>query len=321
MRRPTNALSHHDFVQLSQTCKPHEIMVCYHSTFDFPAIFDQYIPELTEYWQRESPELKDFPSIVHLNDVVTYLGEGGAAPGMLLRYCQTSYFRFLFSNYSLDIKLSDGTTLRQLLGTDQVGEMKLSPTCMGASRKTFLFPDLGNSLGITISIATVDEQFIIAKRSEACKSLARDKGNWLCAVGTQIKRHQQRFLGEDGVPYPHLSAQEGLKDEMGQAIAATCGPLVCTGIVYRNDFQHCELLYQTESSLRGDDLIRMWKETEVPDRREFAEILCMDVRTPDQLLVHLSDLSNAWSPQHAAGAIHYLASKFPEAMSGFGLSF
>lgn len=286
-----------------------------------PGSFDPYLEELRAYWEQESPELKDFQSIIHVRSVKTQNlhAPNDSTPAILLDYDPTSYFQFLFSNYSLDIPLSDGTTLRQLLTDENLGTMnaKNPPESYWT---TFQFPRLGNSLGVTISVTTADQQFIAARRSDSCRSIARDKGNWLCAVGTQIKRHQERFLNNNGVPTPNLSAQEGLKDEMGEAIAATCETPVCTGIVYRNDFQHCELLFQTQSSLRGDDLIRMWKETEVPDRREFAEIQCIDVGTPDQLLAHLSDTSNTWSPQHAAGAIHYLASQFPEAMSGFGLS-
>jgi hypothetical protein len=106
---------------------------------------------------------------------------------------------------------------------------------------------------------------------------------------------------------------------MGEAISCDCGEIVCLGLVYREDFHHCELLYETTAQLSAEDLINTWKETKVPDRREFERLEAIDISTPEPLINHLSDQTNVWSPQHAAGALHSLAIRFPKAIASFGL--
>lgn len=306
MRRPLGELAHHRFVQLSRTCADHHVAVKYKASrrFVLPALIESYRHELDEYWRRESPDLKDFDSIICVTRV-------GSVPVLIrLTYQPTNYFSFLYSNYSLDVPLPGGVTLRQLYDDGKLG--CFSRTADHLPAEIYEFPSFGNSLGITISVVTADEQFIAAKRSETAKGIARDKGNWLCAVGTQIKRHQPRFLDEQGVPHPNISAREGLKDEMGEVIANSCTELRCVGLVYRDDFHHCELLYETTSTLEANDLVKAWRETPVPDRREFETIVGLDLRRPEIVLNHLADQQNRWSPQHAAGALHSLVRRFPE---------
>lgn len=315
---PTGALAHHQFCVLSQGLR-HKAEIAYDGEekdrFTLPKEFEPYLPRMREYWLGESPELRDFDSIVHLKQAVT-------VEGAIELWCvPTTYFQFLFSNYSLDVPILgehylEDHTLRDLYEAGKFGKFDWGP---GGRGMTYHFPQFGNSVGITITVTTDDEQMIVARRSQTAKGIARDKGNWLCAVGTQIKRHQPRFLDADGVPTPQLSASEGLKDEMGNEIAAGCSELVCRGLVYRDDFHHCELLYETCSALASDQLLKAWRDTHVPDRREFAEVTSVDISRPELFLTHLSDRQNPWSPQHAAGALHTLARRFPKAVAEAGL--
>lgn len=328
LRRPTGALSHHKFIQLSQTMRhPHTMQVDYrgHQPFALPERIQRYYEDLVEYWKWESPNLQDGQSIVCVSQAITW--DTGSSQEynrnkIALELLPTNYFSFLFSNYSLDVPLSDGTTLRKLYeegAFGMFGEKERGSYPRGSGFNHFQFPTFGNSLGITISVVTADNKLIIAKRSST-KGIARDKGKWLCAVGTQVKRHQVRFLSSASQePDPSISALQGLHDEMGEAISCDCGEIVCLGLVYREDFHHCELLYETTAQLSAEDLINTWKETKVPDRREFERLEAIDISTPEPLINHLSDQTNVWSPQHAAGALHSLAIRFPKAIASFGL--
>lgn len=327
MRRPTGILAHHNFIQLSHQCGGHLVDVQYDNKnpFVLPAAIRHYEEELKAYWLEESPGLKDFESIVCVFQVATWqrVGSGIETGKLLIEMCPTTYFSFLFSNYSLDIPLSDGNTLRKMYERGDFGLFRQEPRGAyprGPGIDHFNFPDFGNSLGITVSVVTADSQVIIAKRSESA-AIATDKGNWLCAVGTQVKRHQDRFLDPfTRLPNPRTSAAQGLRDEMGEEICNTCTLLVPLGLVYREDYHHCEILYETVSRLRADELIKRWQETEVPDKREIERIEAINLsESPDALLLHLGDRNNKWSPQHAAGAFHSAARRFPEEMKGFGL--
>ncbi len=329
LRRPTGALSHHNFIQLSRTmCRPHEVQVDYRAdqSFALPENIQRYYEDLVEYWKWESPNLQDGQSIVHVSQAITWdprSPQPHQKNKIALELLPTNYFSFLFSNYSLDISLSDGETLRKLYEKGTFGmfkERERGSYPRGVGFDHFQFPTFGNSLGITISVVTADNKLIVAKRSSTAKGIARDKGNWLCAVGTQVKRHQVRFLSPvSQEPDPSFSALQGLRDEMGEAISENCGVIVCLGLVYREDFHHCELLYETTAQLSAEDLIETWRETNVPDRREFERLEAIDISKPEPLINHLSDQTNVWSPQHAAGALHSLASRFPEVVLKFEL--
>lgn len=326
MRRPLGALSHHNFVQLSQTCNNYAVSFTYNAeqSFRLSEEIKRHQPEIERYWRQESPELRDFESIVCVQKAVTqssHTPQSISDPGwgqISLTCCHTTYFQFLFSNYSLDIPLHDRTTLREKYETGIFRKLKKDEIFGEAKTEVFEFPSFGNSLGITVSIVTDDKQLIVAKRSNNAR-VARDKGNWLCAVGTQVKRHQPRFLNHGGVPLPDISAWEGLRDEMGILIANNCHALRCLGLVYREDFHHCELIYEVMNNLTAARLLEAWRETEIPDRQEFERIEAIDISRPEPLLEHLSDQSNKWSPQHAAGALHSLALRFPNELKSSGL--
>lgn len=325
MRRPTGILAHHNFIQLSQRCGWHNVYVDYRKDgpFTLPEAIQPYKEELMAYWLKESSGLKDFESIVSVSRAAAWQRGGiGVDAGQISILLQpTTYFSFLFSNYSLDVPLSNGETLRKMYDRGEFGMFQEEPAhARGGGCSQFCFPKFGNSLGITISVVTADSQLIIAKRSES-SDIARDKGNWLCAVGTQVKRHQDRFLNPSTKqPCPLTSAQQGLHDEMGMEIRDSCAPLLCLGLVYRDDFHHCEILYEAVSRLRADALINLWQKTEVPDKREIERIEAIDLsESPEALVAHLGDQSNRWSPQHAAGAFHSAARRFPEELRGFGL--
>jgi hypothetical protein len=256
-------------------------------------------PFLEQYWKRESSELRNIGSIVSLQCAEVWLN-ASSVPTITLSCRPTDYFEFLFSNYSLDITLPTGKTLREM-----VGDLGIH----APNGSMYAFPRMGNSVGITISIITADNCIVIAKRSEKAPGLARDKGNFTCAVGTQIKRHQSRFLGDNGYPYPELSVREGLRDEMGVAIADSCPTIQCIGFVFRNDFQHTELLYETTSSMAWEQLRDTWKLNAPPHKQEFQFIDCLRIDTPTPLIDHLE--RNTWSPQAAAGAYHSLLRRHP----------
>lgn len=312
MLRPTGRLAHHQFVVLSKGIGQ-AITWLYNKEipFELPPQFAEHSGFLREYWTAESPNLTDGDSIVHLDQV-------RVEKHRMRLHCQpTRYFDFLFSNYSLDVPLLAGKTLREL--NKNINLLGLMPDFIDTEWYALKLAPLGNSLGITVSIVTIDGYLIVARRSREATSLARDKGNWLCAVGTQIKRHQPRFLNEIGEPSPWISAREGVRDEMGKVISASCSEISCLGLVYRYDFHHCELLYEAASCLEAEELVKIWRSTEVPDKREFEEIRGVDISNPNVLLDHLSDPGQAWSPQHAAGALHSLARRFPEAVRKAGL--
>lgn len=326
MRRLNNGLVHHNFAQLSQACRGHRVEIQYESEkpFVLPEKIRQYEEELKVYWLNESPGLRDYESIVCVFQAATWQrsGPGIEVGKILLQMCPTTYFSFLFSNYSLDVPLSDGNTLRNMYDNGDFGLFRQEPRGAfprGVGVEHFNFPKFGNSLGITVSVVSADSKLIIAKRSGS-SAVARDKGNWLCAVGTQVKRHHSRFLNPiTNQPCPFTSAEQGLRDEMGEAVSKSCDAPLCLGIVYREDCQHCELLYEVVSQLPAQELIDLWQKTEVPDKREIERIEAIDLKSPEALVAHLCDQSNRWSPQHAAGAFHSAARRFPEELRGFGL--
>lgn len=124
----------------------------------------------------------------------------------------------------------------------------------------------------------------------------------------------------NGIPNPFTSAREALRDEMGPEIAHQCSLLVCTGLVYREDFHHCEIVYTTRCQYAAAEAIAAWKETAVPDRREFEIVTALDLsEAGERVLAHLTDPANAWAPQHAAAALLTVAQTAPDAIRAAGL--
>lgn len=311
MQTATGVLSKYNLIQLSCGVTPHTIEFPYDDRpFTLGEPFRQFTDHLQTYWGHESPGLKDFQSIVSLQIFESLRGLDNNAAKLSLACRPTSYFQFLLSNYSLDVPLPGDTTLRAILAKDtellpaQTGTI----TTNSKIAKSFIFPYMGNSVGITICVITADNRIVIAKRKSKSDTLARDKGNYLCAVGTQIKRHQPRFLDSHGYPSPEISARQGLHDEMGPVISESCATIECLGAVYRTDYQHTELLFETTSSLRWGEIRTVWNNTGIPDKREFESISCLDLDNVNMTIGHLRDCS--WSPQHAAGVYHSLLRRF-----------
>lgn len=304
MRLLTGVLSQYNITQLSLGVRPHETILKYEDRpFYLKEPFTEYKTFLERHWKQESPNLRNMGSIVSLQCAELTHNE----KAILTIHCRpTDYFEFLLSNYSLDITLPNQKSLRTL-----VTDLGVHTHDESENRALYAFPRMGNSIGITISVITADNCIVISKRSETCASIAQDKGNFLCAVGTQIKRHQSRFLGDNGFPYPELSAREGLHDEMGEAISESCPTIECLGFVFRNDFQHTELLYETTSSMTWEQLRDAWREMKSSHKQEFQFIDSLRIDTPTPLIDHLE--RNPWSPQAAAGAYHSLLRRYPTA--------
>ncbi len=302
--------------------RPHSVNFSYRpETFALGEPFTHFTDELTKYWKQESPALQDFPSIVSLQHSTSRHNAQTSAAKVSLECRPTTYFQFLLSNYSLDTKVLGGELFRNLLDRHMTLDPQVTDEAYNtntSSWENYSFPPMGNSVGITISVITADNHVVIAKRSQSCTSIARDKGNCLCAVGTQIKRHQPRFLDEGGMPSPAISVREGLRDEMGSVISDSCPVIECLGMVYRGDFCHAELLYETTSSLTWEALNEVWQSTGIPDKREFESIAAIAIETPHAILEHLTQ--NRWSPQHAAGVYHSLLRRFPNQIDHCGFS-
>lgn len=197
MIRPTGALAKYQFVVLAYG-REFGVRARYEpQPFVLPNEFAPLLDPLQEYWQQESPDLKDGDTIISVDGVTVSWPLGDDAryflPSIELHYRPTRYFQFLYSNYSLDVLLPGMRTLRTLYEQGAFGRFYegLGEVAAPPSHRywSYRFPAFGNSLGITVSVVTADNQLIVARRSRTAKGIARDKGLWLCAVGSQVKRH------------------------------------------------------------------------------------------------------------------------------------
>ncbi len=308
MTTPEGPLSRYRFAVLSQA---RQNRVSVHDlpspTLDFPEHAWPYLNAPKAYWEKEGPKLKDVPSIISVLKAIV-------ESDRIELWCRpTTFFKFLWLNCALDLPLKDGRTFRGMYDDGAFGTLRKS--CAHAHATKYTFPTFGNSLGITVVLISKDDHTIVTRRSETSPAITTNKGDWQCAVGSHVKRHQPRFLDEDDVPTPWRSAWEALLDEQGERVyRAIDRPPVCRGLVYRLDFHHCELVYEFHVGLEAAEIIEAWKtrkglpsdanEVAVNEMGEF-DIRAINARIPEPLLQALT--TESWAPQHAAGALLVLA--------------
>ena len=325
MKRPRGVLSHHKFQQLFASPVHNNLVLGFDAAgqYTFPDAISKYLPHLQAYWQEKGLCFSGELQSVCITGAVEWhsvANERFSRAELLLTCCPAMYWQFLCSNLSLDMPLPDGKTLRQYYDQGVFGKFmcRYSGPLFEGTGKMFGFPVLGNCLGITVSLVTVDKKFIVTQRSTECEGVSHDHGNWQCAVGTQVKRHEARFLDSNGVPCPALSAIEGLVDEMGEEVANNSFYPFFQGLVFRDDYVHCELLYEVDTTLTAQEVMEAWHRVPVRRRCEIERIEAIDMHRPDRLIEHLADQRNRWSPQHAAGALNTLDWKFRGEIAEYG---
>lgn len=262
------------------------------SAYAYPEAVRMYLPGLESFWHRHAPGLQDKPSIVSLRRLRI------EEERIILKCQPATYFQFLFTNMSL------GTmpVLDLLWQVGALGKLQIS-------KNEIQLPQLCNSVGITVVVLTADERVILTRRSHSSR-LGGDYGAWQCAVGTQIKRHEPRFL-EGGVPSAEISARQGCLDELGEELYASLNSLRCIGAVWRIDRAYVELVYMAKSSLNFEAARSSF--TNAADAYEFDEVRGVEIHPPGKLLQMLEE--EKFSPQHAAAALMVCARYHPDIVS------
>lgn len=308
------ALEHHNFEVLSHGVHQKVVLQFADRPYVIPDALQGFVPQIQAYWAQKKPALQNFPSIVSVRSISvgTEPGETGEEGVNLLKIrCKAAtYLQFIHTNLSLGL-IPD---IHELMATDQsIGDLEFRSY---PADSVYRFPRFANSLGISVAVTTADNQFVVCKRFTS-PHIAHDEGKWQCAIGTQVKRHEERFL-KNGVPCVYTSAAEGIRDELGDEITKTCSNLRCTGLVLVHAYMHPELLFHVSSTLTGSNLLQTYATSKVAHRDEVQKIKLIDVTQPGELL-HF--LKRNWSTQHVACAMYALAETFPDKVQEAGLLF
>lgn len=315
MSFPRNGFGHHAFEIFTHEIPKEGFDIsirCMSKPFSLDPKLKAFVSQLREHWQKESPNLTNMPSIVSVRKVQLLQNHK-----VVFTCRKATFFDFLFTNCSLDVELKNPdrtiTTLREMLEKEELGQDSLESVSRIGS--TYSFPDLGNSLSISIAIETRDNQLIACFRRPDSHSYSKDKGCWVCPVAIHVKRHEPRFLDDKGNPSAQLSVLNGIADELGEDIAETCEIPVCLGVVYREDLRCCCLCYRVTSSFTAGEFIKRWVRTGLMVKQEYDGCVLFRLDQPEKLLNHLEKQENRWSPQHSAAMFMSLAYSHPKLVS------